>query len=58
MMKKEVIGFIVVSLQVALTGAPDSSNIYVFTDAVAKDIYLKDTVMALISSTKSTVNTD
>lgn len=57
-MKKEVTGFIVVFLQVALTGAPDSSNIYVFTDAVAKDIYLKDTVMALISSTKSTVNTD
>uniref|UniRef100_A0AAQ4RG57 von Willebrand factor A domain containing 11 n=5 Tax=Gasterosteus aculeatus TaxID=69293 RepID=A0AAQ4RG57_GASAC len=43
-------------LMVALTGAPDSSNIYVFTDAVAKDIYLKDTVMALISSTKSTVS--
>ncbi|XP_077936703.1 von Willebrand factor A domain-containing protein 7 isoform X2 [Gasterosteus aculeatus] len=43
-------------LQVALTGAPDSSDIYVFTDAVAKDIYLKDTIMALISSTKSTVS--
>ncbi|KAL6110554.1 uncharacterized protein ACO6RY_19613 [Pungitius sinensis] len=43
-------------LQLALTGAPDSSDIYVFTDAVAKDIHLKDTIMALISSTKSTVS--
>ncbi|XP_037327460.2 von Willebrand factor A domain-containing protein 7-like isoform X1 [Pungitius pungitius] len=43
-------------LQLALTGAPDSSDIYVFTDAVAKDIHLKDTILALISSTKSTVS--
>ncbi|XP_037328876.2 von Willebrand factor A domain-containing protein 7 [Pungitius pungitius] len=43
-------------LLLALTGAPDSSDIYVFTDAVAKDLYLKDTIMALISSTKSTVS--
>ncbi|KAL6110588.1 uncharacterized protein ACO6RY_19639 [Pungitius sinensis] len=43
-------------LLLALTGAPDSSDIYVFTDAVAKDLYLKDTIKALISSTKSTVS--
>ncbi|KAL1023648.1 hypothetical protein UPYG_G00044010 [Umbra pygmaea] len=43
-------------LQMALTGAPESSNIYVFTDAVAKDNYLKDTITALIRSTKSSVN--
>ncbi|CAB1327012.1 unnamed protein product [Coregonus sp. 'balchen'] len=39
-------------LQLALTGAPASSHIYVFTDAVAKDIALKDTIVALIRSTK------
>uniref|UniRef100_A0A8C7NVN5 von Willebrand factor A domain containing 11 n=1 Tax=Oncorhynchus mykiss TaxID=8022 RepID=A0A8C7NVN5_ONCMY len=43
-------------LQLALTGAPASSNIYVFTDAVAKDIELKETIVALIRSTKSTVS--
>ncbi|KAM6971803.1 von Willebrand factor A domain-containing protein 7 [Aplochiton taeniatus] len=43
-------------LQLALTGAPASSHIYVFTDAVAKDIALKDTIVALIRSTKSTVS--
>ncbi|KAL1023647.1 hypothetical protein UPYG_G00043990 [Umbra pygmaea] len=43
-------------LQMALTGAPESSNIYVFTDAVAKDVYLKDTITALIRSTKSSVS--
>ncbi|MEQ2218000.1 hypothetical protein XENOCAPTIV_027736 [Xenoophorus captivus] len=43
-------------LQLALTGAPSSSNIYVFTDATAKDIALKDTIVALIRSTKSTVS--
>lgn len=43
-------------LQLALTGAPSSSDIYVFTDALAKDIELKDTIEALISSTKSKVN--
>ncbi|CAL8329839.1 unnamed protein product [Lota lota] len=43
-------------LQMALTGAPASSHIYVFTDATAKDIYLKDTIVALIRSTKSTVS--
>uniref|UniRef100_A0AAQ5ZGZ9 von Willebrand factor A domain containing 11 n=2 Tax=Amphiprion ocellaris TaxID=80972 RepID=A0AAQ5ZGZ9_AMPOC len=43
-------------LQLALTGAPASSHIYVFTDAIAKDIDLKDTIVALIRSTKSTVS--
>lgn len=43
-------------LQLALTGAPKYSSIYVFTDAQAKDIYLKDTVIALMRTTKSTVN--
>ncbi|KAF7216529.1 von Willebrand factor A domain-containing protein 7 [Nothobranchius furzeri] len=43
-------------LQLALTGAPSSSHIYVFTDAIAKDIALKDTIIALIRSTKSTVS--
>uniref|UniRef100_A0A3P9IIT3 von Willebrand factor A domain containing 11 n=1 Tax=Oryzias latipes TaxID=8090 RepID=A0A3P9IIT3_ORYLA len=43
-------------LQLALTGAPSSSQIYVFTDATAKDIALKDTIGALIRSTKSTVS--
>uniref|UniRef100_A0A8C9Y1V7 von Willebrand factor A domain containing 11 n=1 Tax=Sander lucioperca TaxID=283035 RepID=A0A8C9Y1V7_SANLU len=43
-------------LQLALTNAPASSNIYVFTDATAKDIALKDTIVALIRSSKSTVS--
>ncbi|XP_026158595.1 von Willebrand factor A domain-containing protein 7 isoform X2 [Mastacembelus armatus] len=43
-------------LQLALTGAPASSYIYVFTDAPAKDIVLKDTIVALIRTTKSTVS--
>ncbi|XP_068590781.1 von Willebrand factor A domain-containing protein 7 [Cebidichthys violaceus] len=43
-------------LQLALTGAPDSSHIYVFTDAIAKDIALKDTIVSLIRSSKSTVS--
>ncbi|KAM9363393.1 von Willebrand factor A domain-containing protein 7 [Symphorus nematophorus] len=43
-------------LQLALTGAPASSHIYVFTDATAKDIALKDTIVALIRSTQSTVS--
>ncbi|XP_054461153.1 von Willebrand factor A domain-containing protein 7-like [Anoplopoma fimbria] len=43
-------------LQLALAGAPDSSQIYVFTDAIAKDIALKDTIVALIRSSKSTVS--
>uniref|UniRef100_A0A8C7MZG0 von Willebrand factor A domain-containing protein 7-like n=2 Tax=Oncorhynchus kisutch TaxID=8019 RepID=A0A8C7MZG0_ONCKI len=43
-------------LQLALTGAPASSHIFVFTDAIAKDIALGDTILALIRSTKSTVS--
>ncbi|KAG7214483.1 hypothetical protein INR49_022995 [Caranx melampygus] len=43
-------------LQLALTGAPAYSHIYVFTDAIAKDIALKDTIVALIRSTKSKVS--
>ncbi|KAM4603595.1 von Willebrand factor A domain-containing protein 7 [Polymixia lowei] len=43
-------------LQLALTGAPASSQIYVFTDAIAKDIHLKDTIIALMRTTKSTVS--
>ncbi|XP_030207769.1 von Willebrand factor A domain-containing protein 7 [Gadus morhua] len=43
-------------LQMALTGAPASSQIFVFTDATAKDIHLKDTILALMRSTKSTVS--
>ncbi|KAK2852407.1 hypothetical protein Q7C36_007608 [Tachysurus vachellii] len=43
-------------LQLALTGAPASSYIYVFTDASAKDMHLERTIIALIRSTKSTVS--
>lgn len=43
-------------LELALTNAPQSSYIYVFTDAIAKDIHLKDTINALTESTKSTVS--
>lgn len=56
--QNELTGFIILFLQLALTGAPASSHIYVFTDATAKDIALKDTIVALIRSSKSTVNTD
>ncbi|XP_074519703.1 von Willebrand factor A domain-containing protein 7-like [Halichoeres trimaculatus] len=42
-------------LQVALAGAPDSSEIFVFTDATAKDYDLKDAIVALIRTTKSRV---
>ncbi|XP_026100494.1 von Willebrand factor A domain-containing protein 7-like [Carassius auratus] len=43
------------ALQLALTGAPSSSYIYVFTDAPAKDMNLEKTIKALIRSTKSAV---
>ncbi|XP_042355378.1 von Willebrand factor A domain-containing protein 7-like [Plectropomus leopardus] len=43
-------------LQLALTGAPSNSEIFVFTDASAKDSHLRDTVIALIEQTKSVVN--
>ncbi|XP_051801333.1 von Willebrand factor A domain-containing protein 7-like [Acanthochromis polyacanthus] len=42
-------------LQLALTAAPSASEIFVFTDAPAKDAYLKNTITALIESTKSVV---
>ncbi|XP_051939466.1 von Willebrand factor A domain-containing protein 7-like [Hippocampus zosterae] len=42
-------------LQLALTAAPPSSEIFVFTDAPAKDADLKSTITALIESTKSEV---
>ncbi|KAJ8000927.1 hypothetical protein DPEC_G00185460 [Dallia pectoralis] len=42
-------------LQLALTAAPPSTEIFVFTDAPAKDNALKSTVTALIESTKSVV---
>ncbi|XP_024261931.1 von Willebrand factor A domain-containing protein 7 isoform X2 [Oncorhynchus tshawytscha] len=42
-------------LQLALTGAPPSSEIFLFTDAPAKDLNLMGTVIALIERTKSVV---
>ncbi|XP_061091167.1 von Willebrand factor A domain-containing protein 7-like isoform X1 [Conger conger] len=43
-------------LLLALSSAPASSEIFVFTDASAKDVHLRSTVIALIESTKSVVN--
>ncbi|XP_016417287.1 von Willebrand factor A domain-containing protein 7-like [Sinocyclocheilus rhinocerous] len=43
-------------LTLALTGSPPQTKIFVFTDADAKDKELKNTVLALIESTKSVVN--
>ncbi|KAL7389865.1 hypothetical protein ABVT39_011242 [Epinephelus coioides] len=43
-------------LQLALTGAPPSSEIFLFTDAAAKDAHLRSTVLALIEQTKTVVN--
>ncbi|KAM8880382.1 von Willebrand factor A domain-containing protein 7 [Spinachia spinachia] len=42
-------------LQLALTAAPPSSEIFVFTDAPAKDVYLKNTIIALIQSSMCVV---
>ncbi|XP_071361129.1 von Willebrand factor A domain-containing protein 7 [Trachinotus anak] len=42
-------------LQLALTAAPPSSEIFVFTDAPAKDAHLKSTITALIESSKSVI---
>ncbi|KAL6487768.1 hypothetical protein MHYP_G00043940 [Metynnis hypsauchen] len=42
-------------LQLALTGSPPQTEIFVFTDADAKDTWLKSTVLALIERTKSVV---
>ncbi|XP_059408532.1 von Willebrand factor A domain-containing protein 7-like isoform X2 [Carassius carassius] len=43
-------------LLLTLTRAPPSSDIFVLTDASAKDTELKSAVKAMIESTKSTVN--
>ncbi|KAM9819489.1 von Willebrand factor A domain-containing protein 7-like isoform 1-T1 [Syngnathus typhle] len=42
-------------LQLALTAAPPSSEIFVFTNTLAKDAHLKNTISALIETTKSVV---
>ncbi|XP_029949229.1 von Willebrand factor A domain-containing protein 7-like [Salarias fasciatus] len=42
-------------LRLALSAAPPASNIFIFTDAPAKDITLTNAVTALIESTKSVV---
>ncbi|XP_071362498.1 von Willebrand factor A domain-containing protein 7-like isoform X2 [Trachinotus anak] len=42
-------------LQLALTGVPSNSEIFLFTDATAKDTHLRSTVTALIERTKSVV---
>ncbi|KAL2097668.1 hypothetical protein ACEWY4_006875 [Coilia grayii] len=44
------------ALELALTGAAYYSEIFVFTDASAKDIALKSTILALIEWSKSTVS--
>ncbi|XP_044226873.1 von Willebrand factor A domain-containing protein 7-like [Thunnus albacares] len=43
-------------LQLALTGSPPNSEIFVFTDAPAKDTHLRSTVLALIEQKKTVVN--
>ncbi|KAM6911568.1 von Willebrand factor A domain-containing protein 7-like [Lycodopsis pacificus] len=43
-------------LQLALTGAPSNSEVFLFTDAPAKDKHLKSTVIALIEQTQTVVN--
>ncbi|KAM9348878.1 von Willebrand factor A domain-containing protein 7-like [Symphorus nematophorus] len=43
-------------LQLALSGAPLNSEIFLFTDAPAKDKHLKHTMIALIERTQSVVN--
>ncbi|XP_061595746.1 von Willebrand factor A domain-containing protein 7-like [Cololabis saira] len=43
-------------LQVALTSAPFNSEIFLFTDAPAKDKHLRSTVIALIERTQTVVN--
>ncbi|XP_062414135.1 LOW QUALITY PROTEIN: von Willebrand factor A domain-containing protein 7-like [Pungitius pungitius] len=43
-------------LQLALTRAPVNSEVFLFTDAPAKDKYLKSTVTALIERTQTVVN--
>lgn len=48
--------YIFLVLQIALAGAPPSSDIFVFTDATAKDSELGSIVQAMIERTKSTVS--
>ncbi|XP_054482354.1 von Willebrand factor A domain-containing protein 7-like [Anoplopoma fimbria] len=43
-------------LQLALTSAPSNSEVFLFTDAPAKDKQLKSTVAALIERTQTVVN--
>ncbi|XP_072533311.1 LOW QUALITY PROTEIN: von Willebrand factor A domain-containing protein 7-like [Salminus brasiliensis] len=43
-------------LQLALTGSPPETEIFVFTDADKKDKALKSTILALIERTKSAVS--
>ncbi|XP_056450921.1 von Willebrand factor A domain-containing protein 7-like [Gadus chalcogrammus] len=43
-------------LQLALTGAPSGSEVFLFTDGIAKDLHLTDTVLALMERTKTVVN--
>ncbi|CAL8282251.1 unnamed protein product [Arctogadus glacialis] len=43
-------------LQLALTGAPPGSEVFLFTDGIAKDLHLTDTVLALMERTKTVVN--
>ncbi|KAM3602213.1 uncharacterized protein V6R79_026339 [Siganus canaliculatus] len=43
-------------LQLALTAAPPNSELFLFTDAPAKDKHLKSAVMALIERTQTVVN--
>ncbi|XP_061818974.1 von Willebrand factor A domain-containing protein 7-like [Nerophis lumbriciformis] len=44
------------ALKLGLMGSPRSSDIFVFTDAPARDVELKTTVIALIERTQSVVN--
>ncbi|KAL7886188.1 hypothetical protein AOLI_G00064830 [Acnodon oligacanthus] len=43
------------AMRLALITAPPSTDIFVFTNALPKDIELQDTVISLIESTRSTV---
>lgn len=44
------------SLKLALANAPANSEMFLFTDAAAKDKYLKNTVIALIERTQTVVS--
>lgn len=44
------------SLKLALANAPANSEMFLFTDAAAKDQYLKNTVIALIERTQTVVS--